>query len=424
VATERRVDLEEIQFHISLQLRDRIDQDTVAEYAEDMRAGDEFPPIVLFFDGDKYWLADGMHRVAAARSLRWKDILADVRDGSYRDACLYAATKANRSHGLRLTNADKRKRVLALLNDEEWRTWSDSEIGRQCGVSHPFVGKIRQELSCNGYKIDERTVQRGGTVYTMNTANIAAAGQQEPAAGPAPGDEPVAAGPGPDDWLAPYRAMQQSYPSFLIAAKFGANRLFLEECAQRAASKLGVRPSEVKIDGRRLVALKLNLTTDARAWRKLEEAFPYRITVTQLPDMQIVKQICDRTVGTTSVEVDYGTQSLPPAPAVFDEPDDGEPERPMFRMPVPTASPPVMQEPEEIDEIDLLIASLEAVDEWGFELAALFNDVLAQCAEDSQTYRIAKSMRDSIHEHFAELAPLAYRHLDKIGQSTEAEHAD
>jgi len=27
-----------------------------------------------------------------------------------------------------------------------WSRWSDREIARRCGVSHPFVGKIRSSL--------------------------------------------------------------------------------------------------------------------------------------------------------------------------------------------------------------------------------------------------------------------------------------
>ena len=30
-----------------------------------MRAGDQFPPIDVFFDGQNYWLVDGFHRLQA-----------------------------------------------------------------------------------------------------------------------------------------------------------------------------------------------------------------------------------------------------------------------------------------------------------------------------------------------------------------------
>ncbi len=146
----------------------------VAEYAENMRDGSAFPPVTVFFDGTIYWLADGFHRVAAAETNGDKTIAADVRQGTQRDAILFSVG-VNATHGIRRTNADKRRAVERLLRDEEWVKWSDREIARQCKVTHPFVAKIRVELSGNDYQM--RTVSRSGTTYQQNTANI---GKQPP----------------------------------------------------------------------------------------------------------------------------------------------------------------------------------------------------------------------------------------------------
>src|SRR5690554_4451177 len=76
----------------------------VYDYAELMKAGHVFPPIVVFSDGtDKVWLADGFHRVAAAKEAGATEIAAEVRAGTQRDAMLYANGEANRDHGLQLT---------------------------------------------------------------------------------------------------------------------------------------------------------------------------------------------------------------------------------------------------------------------------------------------------------------------------------
>jgi hypothetical protein len=141
-----------------------------------------FHHIRFFYDGEKYWLADGFHRVAAAKKGECGEIVADVRSGTRRDAILYSVG-ANATHGLRRTNADKRRAVLTLLGDEEWSQWSDREIARRCGVSTPFASKLRSELSVNGLQIDngdvsvnrlqiERKVTRNGTTYTMNATKI------------------------------------------------------------------------------------------------------------------------------------------------------------------------------------------------------------------------------------------------------------
>ena len=85
----------------------------VRDYTEAMRRGDKFPPIKAIFDGDKYWLADGFHRVAAAKKIGLETIEADVKEGGRRDALL-CAIGANDEHGLRRSIEDKRRAAGVL----------------------------------------------------------------------------------------------------------------------------------------------------------------------------------------------------------------------------------------------------------------------------------------------------------------------
>lgn len=124
------------------QSRSRILQDMVDDYAASMADGAEFPPVVVFFDGKEYWLADGFHRYHATRKNKRASILANIRNGTVRDAILYSFG-ANGMHGMQMTNEDKRRVVLEMLDDFEWGQWSDREIARACHVSHPFVSKLR-----------------------------------------------------------------------------------------------------------------------------------------------------------------------------------------------------------------------------------------------------------------------------------------
>lgn len=160
----------------ALQPRESLDQAVVIEYAEAMEAGDAFPPVMVFYDGAVFWLADGWHRVSAARSVRGKtSIAAEIREGTRQDALLYSVG-ANAAHGLRRSNADKRKAVERVLADPEWATWSDREIARVCSVGHPLVAKIRKDVT--GIDSSERTyTTKHGTVATMETAQIAVANE-------------------------------------------------------------------------------------------------------------------------------------------------------------------------------------------------------------------------------------------------------
>lgn len=127
------------------QQRALINEDVVEDYAEAMRCGTKFPPLTVYHDGATYWLADGFHRYHAHRLIESEDVQADVIAGTRREAILYSAS-ANATHGQRLTNADKRKAVLMLLQDKEWSQWSDRAIAAHCHVTHPFVAKLREEL--------------------------------------------------------------------------------------------------------------------------------------------------------------------------------------------------------------------------------------------------------------------------------------
>lgn len=125
------------------QSRAALDEGTVADYAEQLSNGVAFPAVIVFRDADgQHWLADGFHRVQAARRAGLEEVAADVRDGTKRDALLYSVG-ANATHGLRRTNADKRHAVMTMLGDSEWAKWSDRQIAKACGVTHPFVAKLR-----------------------------------------------------------------------------------------------------------------------------------------------------------------------------------------------------------------------------------------------------------------------------------------
>lgn len=167
--------LKDIRLDGGTQMRVEMNEATVSQYAEDAAAGVKFPWVVAFDDGENVWLSDGFHRFKGFEQAGLEEITCDVRLGTLRDAILFAAG-ANAAHGLRRTNEDKRKAVQALLNDEEWGKWPDAQIAKQCGVSQPFVSNLRRILKPL-YDSDpagkpERTVQRGGATYTMDTTNI------------------------------------------------------------------------------------------------------------------------------------------------------------------------------------------------------------------------------------------------------------
>lgn len=144
-ATAKQIELIKISSLTGgVQLRAGFDNDTIVRYAEiyKLDGGASFPPIVVFRDGEHLIIADGHHRLGAAKLAKRSEIAAIVKTGDIRAATEYAL-ESNHDHGLPLTNADKRAMVKVLLEDEHWASWADREIARRCRVSPTFVGQLR-----------------------------------------------------------------------------------------------------------------------------------------------------------------------------------------------------------------------------------------------------------------------------------------
>jgi len=156
--------LEAIRTDGGTQARAGLNEATIQEYAEawlqlshEQNGFLKMPLIVVFHDGEAYWLADGFHRVEAytrfvngpSASASPRAIRAEIRSGTRRDAVLYACG-ANSTHGLKRTDADKRRACARVLKDDEWTQWSDSEIARRVNVDHKTVASVRAELVATG----------------------------------------------------------------------------------------------------------------------------------------------------------------------------------------------------------------------------------------------------------------------------------
>lgn len=185
-AKTQKININAVRVDGGTQMRAGLNEATVQEYYDTLYTQERvtawpFPPIVVFHDGQDNWLGDGFHRLEAVKRLlkgnQVHEIPADIRAGTRRDAILHAAG-ANANHGLRRSQADKRRSVETLLRDEEWRQLSDREIARSCNVSADLVGTVRKELAAVTVVSDSeppvtRTfVTKYGTPATMQVGNI------------------------------------------------------------------------------------------------------------------------------------------------------------------------------------------------------------------------------------------------------------
>lgn len=143
---EELVDRKLIRIDGGTQPREELDQEIIAAYAEAKRAGAQFPAVDVFFDGKHYWLADGFHRFFADKACGFSKTYSRIHQGTQRDAVLFSLG-ANETHGKRRSPEDKRRAVLRIFEDAEWKKMSDSAIADVVKASQPFVSTIRREIN-------------------------------------------------------------------------------------------------------------------------------------------------------------------------------------------------------------------------------------------------------------------------------------
>ena len=128
-----------------LQTRFAMNEEVVQDYADKMTEGIIFPPVTVIANR----LVDGYHRVEAALRIGRTEIDAEVLPGD-KTAALLAALKANATHGLYRTNADKRRALEIAWNSPELSVCHDHlterKLAEMCGVStgtaHNFLSEM------------------------------------------------------------------------------------------------------------------------------------------------------------------------------------------------------------------------------------------------------------------------------------------
>lgn len=169
--TTTTIRLEDIVVDASLQSRATMNDEAIEDYAEKYRNGVDMPPVIIFHDGDRNWLAGGFHRAIAADKAGLTEIDADIRQGSKDDALLYAVA-SNHDNGVQRTIADKRRAVEMVLAHEKFRKKPVNQIAKMCRVSRTLVETVISSILPESKIPTVKEVTRNGTTYEMQTANI------------------------------------------------------------------------------------------------------------------------------------------------------------------------------------------------------------------------------------------------------------
>jgi len=148
----------------------------VAEYAELMRAGVEFPPVRLWWDGADYWLTDGFQRLAAAKSVGLTQLAAEIRPGSLSEA-QWDSYAANGAHGVRRTPEETQRVIRLALRHPNAATMSNVQIAKHLHIPEATLRRWRGRVSSPGDEDTARLVTRGATTYLLQTARIGRSGR-------------------------------------------------------------------------------------------------------------------------------------------------------------------------------------------------------------------------------------------------------
>jgi len=139
----RTLKIADISVAPDLRLRDQTNAGIASGYAKLLQAGTIFPPILVYKINGKHVLVDGHHRVDAHRQAGFDKISATIVIGDMATA-FAAAVKANAAHGLRFTNADKKRAVCLALT--QFPTHPDrGNMLRQRPLRQPSPARIRCE---------------------------------------------------------------------------------------------------------------------------------------------------------------------------------------------------------------------------------------------------------------------------------------
>jgi hypothetical protein len=147
----RMIGLREVTFDPEIQSRLKTDIEHARKITEFvLKNGPINEPIVVFDDGRRLWGADGYHRhkgysEAARVQPRFKQIRAEIRPGTRRDAMIYSAGANQDKTYLKRKPGDIRNAILMLLKDEECTKWTHSKIASHVGCSSDFSKKTFRE---------------------------------------------------------------------------------------------------------------------------------------------------------------------------------------------------------------------------------------------------------------------------------------
>ena len=177
----KQININIIRLDGNTQARVSLDEQVVDSYAELMKEGTEFPPIVVFHDGSDYWLADGFHRYFALKKNNSSLVSVEVHHGTRKDAKWFGYG-ANGKKGKGWEKQDLRKIMAEIIEDADYKDKTNAEIARHIGISKMHVGRLMADLKPeNAEEPAVKVVTRkDGTQYEVDVSKLSNQEKKQP----------------------------------------------------------------------------------------------------------------------------------------------------------------------------------------------------------------------------------------------------
>lgn len=152
--------------------------ETVVEYSNLMKAGVEFPPVVLATWGKgNRALVDGIHRFTAAMNAKIGELAYVETKVKTKLEAELLAFKSNVTHGRLLTADEKRKACIQLLQQPAMTKLSHVKAAKALGVSDMTVKRYRDGIGTKSPK----AAQSGHKTKSAIEAKVDKGGKVQPA---------------------------------------------------------------------------------------------------------------------------------------------------------------------------------------------------------------------------------------------------
>ena len=114
----------------------------VNEWVELIGPTNDFSPMKVCFDGDKYWLFDGYHRLEAVKSLGFNQCDVIIYRGDRRDALRRYIKDKLKVKGGRTVSKVFRHCMDVLIKDKEWLGLETKQLANMFGRKRRFFENL------------------------------------------------------------------------------------------------------------------------------------------------------------------------------------------------------------------------------------------------------------------------------------------